>query len=94
MQMYKNMTLADDLEFIYSTNSPSILINEMTSSGQIMNKLDLIKRIFRTQVKRHLTQFISYFFIYNYFSNGNFWQLPGYLILQSKKFLLKKIERF
>lgn len=34
MQMYKNMTLADDLEFIYSTNSPSILINEMTIAGK------------------------------------------------------------
>ena len=34
MEMYKNMTLADDLEFIYSTNSPSILINEMTIAGK------------------------------------------------------------
>lgn len=34
MEMYKNMTLANDLEFIYSTNSPSILINEMTIAGK------------------------------------------------------------
>ena len=34
MEMYKNITLADDLEFIYSTNSPSILINEMTIAGK------------------------------------------------------------
>ncbi len=34
LDMYKNMTLADDLEFVYSTNSPSILVNEMIIAGK------------------------------------------------------------
>ena len=34
LNMYKNMTLADDLEFAYSTNSPSILVNEMIIAGK------------------------------------------------------------
>ena len=34
LEMYKNLTLADDLEFIYATNSPSIMINKMTVAGK------------------------------------------------------------
>jgi PmbA protein len=34
LEMYKNLTLADDLEFNYATNSPSIMINEMTIAGK------------------------------------------------------------
>ena len=34
LDMYKNLTLANDLEFIYATNSPSILINQMTIAGK------------------------------------------------------------
>ena len=34
LNMYENLTLANDLEFIYATNSPSILINEMTIAGK------------------------------------------------------------
>ena len=34
LDMYKNLTLANDLEFIYATNSASILINQMTIAGK------------------------------------------------------------
>jgi PmbA protein len=34
LEMYKNLTLANDLEFIYATNSPSIMIDKMTIAGK------------------------------------------------------------
>ena len=34
LEMYENLTLADDLEILYSTNAPTILINEMTIAGK------------------------------------------------------------
>ena len=34
LEMYENLTLADDLELLYSTNAPTILINEMTIAGK------------------------------------------------------------
>ncbi len=58
-----------------------------------MNKLDLIKRIFRTQVKRHLTQFIVIFLfiiISAVATSAVAWLLDPAI----KKYLLKKIERF
>ena len=33
-EMFQNITLANDLEFKYSTNSPTILINGMTVGGK------------------------------------------------------------
>ena len=32
--MFKNLTLADDLEFEYSTNSPTIMIDGMVVAGK------------------------------------------------------------
>jgi len=32
--MYKNLDLANDLEFTYATNAPSIIINQMTIAGK------------------------------------------------------------
>ena len=34
LDMYKNLDLANDLEFIYTTNAPSIIINQMTIAGK------------------------------------------------------------
>ena len=34
LEMYRNLDLANDLEFIYSTNAPSIIINQMTIAGK------------------------------------------------------------
>jgi PmbA protein len=34
LEMYRNLTLANDLEYIYSTNSPTIMINQMTVAGK------------------------------------------------------------
>ena len=33
-EMFKNIILADDLEFKYSTNSPTMLISGMTVGGK------------------------------------------------------------
>jgi PmbA protein len=32
--MFKNITLADDLEFKYSTNAPTMLIKGMVAAGK------------------------------------------------------------
>ena len=34
MEIFKNITLANDLEMKYSTNSPTLLINQMTVAGK------------------------------------------------------------
>lgn len=34
LDMYKNLELANDLEFTYATNAPSIIINQMTIAGK------------------------------------------------------------
>jgi PmbA protein len=34
LDMYRNLDLANDLEFIYTTNAPSIIINQMTIAGK------------------------------------------------------------
>ena len=34
LDMYKNLDLANDLEFAYATNAPSIIINQMTIAGK------------------------------------------------------------
>ena len=34
LDMYKNLDLANDLEFTYATNSPSIIVNQMTIAGK------------------------------------------------------------
>ena len=33
-EMFKNITLANDLEMKYSTNAPTLLINQMTVAGK------------------------------------------------------------
>ena len=33
-EMFKNIFLADDLEFKYSTNSPTMLVNGITVGGK------------------------------------------------------------
>ena len=34
LEMYSNLFLADDLELLYSTNAPTILIEQMTIAGK------------------------------------------------------------
>jgi subfamily B ATP-binding cassette protein MsbA len=62
--MFKEIILANDLEFKSRTNSPTLRINNISIAGKEMNKIDLVKRIFRTQVKRYIPELsLTFLFI-------------------------------